>query len=180
MADPFQRLIGQFAESHLIGLGSDAWNSNNPEARQLIRSSAAKKLHIEGPEVADLSKPPRPEKWSLSISHTHAFGGWVAAPRPLRVGFDVEMAARIKPVTIARISSPREIDEAPDSRFLWCAKESVYKALENEQPDAVTRLHIQGWNCTEEFWHFTCEGYARLKGVVLRADGLVFAVCTIS
>src|SRR5205085_2510007 len=100
---------------------------------------------------------------SVSISHTTNFGGWIAVPRPAQIGWDVELAERIKMPIIQRVCSKEEIAEAPRPEFLWCAKESFYKALEDQQPPTIIDLSIAEWtSLAPDMWSF--KGYGPRNG----------------
>lgn len=182
MADSFQRLI-QLIESDcpgITGRGSDLWGAKHPGYRDLIRSSIAETLEV--PEsVRDLKQPPRSQRWSISISHASHFGGWVASPLPLRIGFDVEEGRRISQAVIERMSSPQEIAECPTPAFLWCAKEAYFKALAQDQPQAITQLNIGNWQeLGDGFFSFSASPHKPGRGWVLNAMPFMYGICIVS
>jgi 4'-phosphopantetheinyl transferase len=97
----------------------------------------------------DLDSQVRPGDGS-SISHTTGIGGYVIVRTspPWRVGFDLEVIARVTPAVARRVSySKEEFSNAPSSESLWTAKEAAYKALKGpSQPSVVTELHIGSWD----------------------------------
>lgn len=124
------------------GLSAPEWGAHAGDHRSRIRDSLRDTLNIsEGMELS----PPRSTDWSISISHSRKEGGWLAVPRPARIGFDIEQIERIQPHIIERTCDRQEIAGCPNPAFLWSAKESLYKALEHEQPQAVTQLKINDW-----------------------------------
>ena len=134
---------GLFAEC------SVEWGSHMPDSRVAIRQSIAHRLRVKDAadksQLDNLSEPPRLRDWSISISHTHNLGGWMAVKRPVQIGWDVELKSRIKNSIIERVCSARELEEALKPELLWGAKEAYFKALEDEQPLAITQLSITGW-----------------------------------
>lgn len=88
--------------------------------------------------LTDLSKPPRLSGWAISTSHCPVAGGFVATPisQPLCLGFDVEVASRLKPDVIARIAPGSTeksivafIATSHERALFWAAKEAAIKAF---------------------------------------------------
>lgn len=152
------------------------WGSNHPQTRAAIRASITAELNYltdkDRQKLADLSQPPRVSAWSVSISHAPNLGGWLAVPRPHRVGLDVEKYDRLKANLIRRTSSSEEMQAAPDPLLLWSAKESLYKSLEDAQPPAFSQILIDTWQtATDGFFLF--EGgfnHHRARGLVIHSD----------
>lgn len=109
------------------------WNSQNPQHRQEIHTEKNRLL---------------PKDWNTSISHCGQAGGFIAAPEPYRVGFDIEIISRVKPEIAKRIcEDPEEALEAPSPSSLWVAKEACFKALfEIQQPAVVSSIEIGDWS----------------------------------
>ena len=84
----------------------------------------------------------RPAQTYFSISHCQKAGGFVSAKRP--IGFDVEVATRVRPEIIARVASVDECLATPTPALLWSAKEAAYKALP-EQPTTISEITIFNW-----------------------------------
>lgn len=167
--------IHQFEPKANVHL-SEAFASNREGHRAKIRQSIAETLKA-GPEIHDLKSLPHVDGWSISISHCKNLGGWIAIPRPARVGFDIELTARLSDPVIERISQPGELQHIPDPRFLWCAKESYYKALEQRQPDAVTQIRIENWQIDPAGeWRFSSRG---LRGSLFSAVDLLVSVALV-
>ena len=116
MATGFQRLSIELAklEPSLKANGNPGMGSEIDDHRRLIRASLQEYLPGEQ-GLEDLNSIPRPENWSISISHSKNFGGWLAVKRPKQVGFDCELQSRIRPEVIQRISTPEEIARCPIS-----------------------------------------------------------------
>lgn len=151
MADVFRRLIG------------DLPGEFGPMDRLAIRRSITAAL---GGDVLDLSRRPHVDGWFISVSHSGAHGGWVAARTP--IGFDVERIERLRPELITRVATPEEIAAAPDARWLWPAKEAVFKAMD-PQPGTMSQIPITGWS------EFTFTARVR-RGVVAVDADLVYAL----
>jgi hypothetical protein len=146
MASGFQQLIAELTkiEPRLKAQGNVSFGSNQTEHRRYIRDSLQTYLPSEQ-GLQDLNSIPRPENWSVSISHAKPFGAWLAVPTPKRIGFDCEERSRIRMEVIERACQKSEIESAPQMEFLWCAKESIYKALGPEQPQAITQITVNAW-----------------------------------
>jgi hypothetical protein len=164
VADQFQRLIDKVREFHPSVLAVAGTGTID---RNIIRASLALGLpHLTDDEKAlmlDLNHRPSLPDWSISVSHSPVYGGWVAIERPWQIGFDLESLPRIQPATVARIAAPDEIAASPDTRFLWSAKEAYFKALETYQPLTISELKIGEWELKgENFW--TYRGYGEHPG----------------
>ncbi len=177
MADAFSRLLSSLRPlaTGLKGESRPEWGALTPGSRHRLRQSLARSLTPLSADdqraLTDLNEPPRPSNWSVSISHTHDYGGWMAVPRPAQVGWDIELSARIKPETIGRVCSTQELHEAPEAAFLWCAKEAFYKALEDEQPVSIPQLTIGEWRADGvSMWRWRGLGPRNGEGILIR-DG---------
>lgn len=103
--------------------------------------SAQEKINIQ-----NLDLLPQSEKLFFSISHNQNAGGYTASS--LEHGFDIELSSRISEKIVTRVSTTAEVNEAPDYKFLWCAKEAAYKALDFTKSDAnliVSDFEIYDW-----------------------------------
>lgn len=133
----------------LRGEGHPQWGSQASDHRDQIRQSIARNLpglnRTDLSDLTDLQKPPRPDGWCVSISHTQNWGGWMAVRRPVQIGWDVELKARIRVSVVERVSSKKELGDAPRPEFLWCCKEAFFKALEDDQPQTIPELTIADW-----------------------------------
>lgn len=115
----------------LLVLANPLWGSDNPTHQAL--------LHKERDQQKTTQKRPH-----HSISHTHNLGILALASSPL--GVDVEITARVEERIVARVSSSRELLEAPHAASLWCAKEACFKALRSyDQPSVISKITIGGW-----------------------------------
>lgn len=186
MAKDFQRLINHLRAMELpvIGEANSSWGSGAPGHRDKIRLDAQTELiragETEVSDLTDLAKIPRPHSWSLSITHAQNLGAWIAVKRPMRIGLDIEVAARIRPAILERVCSSHEIAAAPRPEFLWSAKEAYFKALENEQPAAITELEISGWAAQESgVFAFKGAKSAPADGIACFAPPYIYAVCLV-
>lgn len=188
MADGFHSLIQQLKRhSPKLRAGANPeWGSEVSGHRGEIRASLKKSLEKDCKDdlacFDDMDEPPRPKKWSVSISHTKGFGAWIAIPRPLRVGLDIEDPARVTQAVIERTCSPDEMEAAPELSYLWCAKEAYYKSLEGDQPDAITQISIGDWNDLGGglYGYRGHDGAKPGAGLLLEADGYLYSVCFVS
>jgi len=183
MADGFQRLISLVRSRHpeITGAGSLEWSSKNSGFRENIRASIQETLKTgDGAAISDLETPPRPLQWSVSISHSAQFGGWLAIHLPARIGFDIEDSARIRKEVIERMSTPQEIAECPNAAFLWCAKEAYFKSLAQDQPQAITQLNISDWRQIDPGVHsFIASPHKPGMGWIVEDGPLLYGVCLV-
>lgn len=183
MAYNVQRLTQriQTFEPKVLSAFSEDFASNRPDHRNKIRAAIADALgtleESERAKLLNLDEVPRLKNWSVSISHCAALGGWLAAPLPLKVGLDIEVKRRIHDKLIKRIAAPEELKSIPDPAFLWCAKESYYKALASDQPAVITQLVIGGWKKKEpDFYNFSSKA---MKGSLFSIVDLLVSVSII-
>jgi hypothetical protein len=163
-------------EPKAIARMSEDFSSLHQDHREKIRKSIADTLKT-GSSIMDLGELPKLKDWSVSISHCHGLGGWVAVPRPLKVGFDLEVKSRINPKLIKRIAQEGELDGIPDPAFLWCAKESYFKALGDQQPTAVTQIRVDKWSKNPDGdWRFSS---SNLRGSMFFAVDLLVSVALV-
>jgi 4'-phosphopantetheinyl transferase EntD len=187
MADAFSQLLSALRPL-AIGLKGDSrpeWGAHSSGSRNRLRQALAHALAPLSADdqraLADLNDPPRPSNWSISISHTHDYGGWMAVPRPAQVGWDVELSARIKRETIGRVCSAQELLDAPEAAFLWCAKEAFFKALEDEQPLSISQLTIGQWRADGvSLWRWHGLGPRNGEGILIRDGDWLMAASVIA
>lgn len=186
MADGFQRIIQELQkhEPSTLAAHSEEWGAGQASFRQNIRGSAKSNLEAAGLTDLDcfsiLDAPPRPKDWSVSISHAKGIGAWVAVKRPAKIGLDIEEVSRVREDIIERVSTTQEILSAPQPAFLWCAKESYFKSLEEHQPIAVTQLKILRWEKLEEnLYSFHGSNALGGEGLVLLATPYIYSVCLV-
>ena len=147
-----------------------------PEHRALIRADLARALNLDDPAVTDLSQPPRPDLWSISISHTHDLGGWVALPKPATLGFDLERRARVREAVIRRMCTPDEVALVRDPALLWSAKEAMFKAIATAaQPTSLSQITVKRWEARGE-GQYLFGGDAVPRGLVLATDEFAVAL----
>lgn len=123
------------------------FGSENNNHRQLIRLEIVKnhsdRLTVEeNKNIQNLELRPVAEKLFFSISHHQTVGGYSASNE--KHGFDVELKSRINDAIVVRISTRAEIFECPDLKFLWCAKEAAFKALDDSAL-IISDLNIGSW-----------------------------------
>lgn len=127
---------------------STAWAARERDHRILLRSQASL---LTGRDFSDLSHPPVDPRVSVSISHCLSLGGLVTCDLPQRVGLDLEVSSRLGLNSVARVSSPGEIDQAPSPAHLWCAKEAAFKALLGpRQPAVISLVETTHWTKVPE------------------------------
>lgn len=179
MATELQRLITLCKEhdpSFEISL-NDQWGSNSDGHRLLIRKNLLERFPNEA-AFMDLSKPPRPLSHSVSISHTQNLGGWVATLRPHQIGFDLEFTERIKRPAVERICDEKELEACADFPRLWGAKESLFKALEDGQPDVISKVKVHRWaELGPSLYSFESLSYPYASGLSLRSGALIYSIC---
>lgn len=168
----------------VAGHAFSEWGAVHAPHRLKIREAMVDALPqlsaTEKNEILDLRAPPHPLAISVSISHTHDVGGWMSVARPLQIGWDVELKARIKMSTIERVCAPEEISEAVQPVFLWSAKEAFFKALEDFQPVAVTQIAITGWKILgPRIWQFEGLGPHNAYGILIESDNHTLAACVV-
>jgi 4'-phosphopantetheinyl transferase EntD len=182
MAPDFSGIIAELkrSEPSLFGAGLEGWGADVPGHREKIRADLKTALLKAGESehdgLTDLKRPPRPAKFSVSVSHTKGFGAWIACARPKRVGLDVENRDRIKREIVERVSAPFELKAAPRFEYLWCAKEACFKAMESDQPAAISQLEIANWNGKNGLFTFTGGKTNSVKGFVLELPPYILAI----
>lgn len=165
-------------DSRLLARFAPEFGSEVRDHRLKIRHSIRDELGVlsepERGRLLDLDEVPDLEDWSVSISHCARLGGWIAAPLPVRVGLDIEVKDRIHGKLLERIAQPGELVKVPDPALLWCAKESCFKALADDQPVAMSQLRIEHWSARPDgAWDFSC---GELRGAVFSAVDLLISV----
>lgn len=166
------------------GEARSTWGAQTIGYRREIRQSIASTLsdwrHEDFRTLHELDQPPRPFNYSISISHTRDFGGWIAVPRPAQIGWDIELKDRIRPDLVERVCDTEDISMAPEAGFLWCAKEAFFKSLEDDQPDVLTVLNIGEWKKTPGgTYTFAGLGPRNSEGILLEGSGWIMAACLI-
>lgn len=153
------------------------WGAEYPSARALIRAEISKQV---GKDVSDLASLPDTEEFSVSISHCNGHGGFIAVRKPASVGLDVELFARVPEKSVARMSTPDEMREAPTPAHLWAAKEAVFKALRGtDQPQAISSITIANWQpgASEKLEGKITQFYdfqARRENTLITGNGIAF------
>jgi phosphopantetheinyl transferase (holo-ACP synthase) len=82
---------------------------------------------VEKSKILDLKQIPTSNDFSISISHSKDWGGFVTAQKHYLVGMDLEDPSRMKENLLKRIKNPH--DHGASSPGIWSAKESAFKAL---------------------------------------------------
>lgn len=151
------------------------WGSQNQDHRRHLRAEIHKALALSE-DISDLSRPPRSASHSISISHTIALGGWVSVSRPWQVGFDIESTARITEALITRMATANEIASSPRHELLWGAKESLFKALAEQQPRTASQVQIGPWKDLGAGC-FYFEGLGGGHGYICASPLYIYSVC---
>lgn len=131
---------------------SPLFNSNQNNYRQLIRDEISKnhKSDLNTEEILsiqNLDTYPKTSSVFFCISHNQELGGYSVAS--CKHGFDIELKSRISTAIVQRVSTEAELSSAPDSKFVWCAKEAAFKAL---SPTVITvaDLEVVDWQSQNE------------------------------
>jgi len=104
--------------------------------------------------IMDLAQLPQQQGWSFSLSHCPRGSAFAALAKPnLQVGIDVEAIDRLSPSIIDRITKPLEQNSCPKPLHLFSAKESAWKAL-NEDYSLPTLSHFEivSWSTLHKDW----------------------------
>lgn len=150
----FTDLFNQFAafverDSGLMasGLILEEFSSKNPAFRLNIRMGIVESNVLtpqENEQILDLNQRPRTAQWNFSISHSDKIGGYIQSDQI--IGMDIERSDRVQKKIIQRVSSEKEMTEAPGADYLWTAKEAVFKAL---SLDVMSQAVISDWQPTD-------------------------------
>lgn len=124
---------------------SPVFASNAPEFRNKLRASLYQR--IQEPSLLDLTQIPRLQHGFVSISHCPTLGGYVLSKDP--VGFDIEESSRVEWRFVERMWHPDDV-KGPTPAAHWCAKESIFKALADQQPAVISQIAVNGWETKEE------------------------------
>jgi 4'-phosphopantetheinyl transferase EntD len=182
MAADFSGIIEDLkrSEPSLFGAGFESWGAEIQGHREKIRMDLKTALLKAGEsshdDLTDLKQPPRPAKFSVSISHTKGFGAWVACARPYRIGLDIEKQSRIKRQTVERVSTVSELSASPRFEYLWCAKEAYFKAMESDQPATLSQLEISSWKERNGLFTFASNKTILVEGFVLEFSPYILAI----
>lgn len=128
---------------------NEDWGSNHDNYRQKIRSFLSERMSMHFSreqlvQLSDLNRRPQGSDRQFSISHCLSLGGFAVSQ--YKVGFDVEVNSRISTEILKRVSTEQELQEAPQTEYLWVAKEAAFKALSNEvEPLVISDLICSEW-----------------------------------
>lgn len=144
---PISTLLTGLPENSLWHLEISAqWGSLQPQSREHMQTA------IDAAQT-EFGKP-----FHYSLSHCRSAGGFASIHHSdLQVGFDIEETARAAADTVARISTPKEMELAPSPAALWCAKESLFKSLRGpSQPRVTSAIIVDHWiqSKSSGFWEF--------------------------
>lgn len=175
LVDLFKELQSVITETSVIELFlSEQWGSQNPpyrlEIRQQIQNWISQKNNSLDSTTSnlinnllDLNHPPKLFPiGSVSISHTQNLGGFIATLKDHdecpSLGFDIEHYNRVNEATVKRVCSNQEVNEAPNVKYLWCAKEALFKASQNENPTnnkikVISEIEISNWQKISQSWY---------------------------
>ncbi len=152
------------------------FGSEYEKHRTLIRSEIIKNhseilTESEIQNIQNLELLPTAEKLFFSISHNQTLGGYSASNE--KHGFDIELKSRISDAIILRVSTRTEVFESPDLKFLWCAKEAAYKALNNNTV-IISDLNICDWTSQNKtgLWSYRVSSAKTLE--LKRNTGFIF------
>jgi len=124
---------------------SPLFGSDAPDFRSKLRTSLYQR--IQEPRLLDLSQIPQLEHGFISISHCPSLGGYVLSKDP--IGFDIEESSRVEWRFVERMWNPDD-EKGPTPAAHWCAKESVFKVLADQQPAVISQIAVNHWETKEE------------------------------
>lgn len=145
------------------GLILEEFGSQNPVNRLNIRLGIVESnllTEAENKNILDLNQIPKSGSYYFSISHSDVIGGYVQSDRI--IGLDIERTDRVQRRIIQRVSTEKEMAEAPGPDYLWTAKEAVFKALSLE---VMSQVVIANWKSCElsQTYSFRCLPPENLK-----------------
>ena len=147
-ADEFILEIKKCVGCEVLALHTDSqFSSEQNNHRALIRKNIINNYNSylsvqEKKNIQNLDLLPRSENLFFSVSHNQNSGGFTASS--FKHGFDIELGKRISEKIVTRVSTATEVNSSPDYKFLWCAKEAAYKALENSHL-IISDFEISDW-----------------------------------
>jgi hypothetical protein len=125
------------------GLMLEEFSSSNPVHRLNIRMGIVESNVLtkeENDNLLNLSLRPKTKEWNFSISHSDKIGGYIQSDQI--IGMDIERSDRVQRRIIQRVSTEKEMAEAPGPDYLWTAKEAVFKAL---SLDVMSQAVVGEW-----------------------------------
>lgn len=127
---------------------------------------------VDKKQILDLTQRPTTAQKNISLSHSQTGSGFAIIDKNFLIGFDVESKSRLNTNLIKRISSSLEITKCPDERFLFCAKEATWKAL-NELYKIPTLSHIETthWQQLKSQWY---QYQAAYNGKLMDGHGYIY------
>ena len=127
------------------------FGSKNDNHRLELRKNLIRNLNKSDityqSDILNLKEIPFVPNAYISISHCKSLGGFTISDKP--VGFDIEELSRISDSLIQRIMTESEKNLYHDLKFLWGAKEAVYKCLNHhcQKPiKTISEIHINNFN----------------------------------
>ncbi len=137
-------------DSDLCFVLSKDYGASQPKHRENIRKHLEEDFssHFSREQLAvlpDLNQIPTASDGYFSISHNQQIGGFSYSKH--QHGFDVETINRISNSIIQRTSSEPERASAPNTKFLWVAKESALKALSSRDRNLNSKFLITDLIC---------------------------------
>lgn len=169
-----QLVIPEIAHAELF-LDSK-WGSKNPHYRLELRQTIQTWIHQKQiaqnlldydqkiKNLLDLNLVPQLSPLgSVSVSHTLKLGGFLGlcnlqlTTKHPALGFDIEELDRIKEDTVKRVCSAQELIDAPEFKYLWGAKEALFKASNNETPSSnsiklLSEIQLSNWTKISKNW----------------------------
>ena len=159
--------------------------NNRSALRHTLKSQLDLRGFTDTEPLLALEHLPTHIQLSISLSHTmtSALIGWIK--KPYKIGVDIELMDRISMPIIQRVSTTQEIHASSDPRSLWCAKESVFKAL-HPQVQVLSDISIFDWKTIDtSTWSFRARKAQSDK--IIDGEGLIrfevkqilsFFICT--
>lgn len=160
MIDTFEKVSlpqDKFLDTHLY-LSTEI-HSELQDFRNLIRQSLWIKLRESGVDefekenVLDLHKLPKEfSPFFVNISHSKKGSAFIVSKHK-KVGIDIEDIDRISIGLINRVSNEFEQQQSIDSKLLFSAKESCWKAVESDfEIPTISQIETTNWRAQDGGW----------------------------
>ncbi len=174
------------------------WGSNHKDSRILLRKAMVVELgkmydkynqfsSSDREILLCLESVPQPHGASVSISHTLSLGGFaLARAQEPALGFDIELASRLRPTSVERVSDSGELEKAPGISHIWVAKEAAFKSMRgSKQPAVISMVKTSAWRSVmtpENFSLWTCEidensiSSGSTRGLTVELSGIALSI----
>lgn len=173
---------------------SEDWGSKNSQYRQQLRQGLFQELRKNGdmraPEsqILSLEQLPRSEIFSISVSHSHALGGFALSKKAKALGLDIELSGRVKQSVINRMTPRAQPSTAdlPSATHQWVAQEASFKAFSRLFPIKVlSKIIVSKWDLRSDEGDLNQARFisdfngVSANGVIVSHENHLIAICTI-